>query len=506
MWFVNKIFSIFGSNDEKPENEVTVVMKPKQVRFRSLFLLGEEFFTYHENVNTKNFVEWLKKNHETWFSANSDLVKSLFKYNLKELIEAIYDNAQKQDHDGDLAVFLRKWYVQVHGVFSFSVGDRIFVSLYDGGHLLQVLYRVSDDEIIQIDTENDVCEKLTSPEDFRNNWFVGTESSNALAATIASHLIANADLQTAHYKLITNDNVSNQHFIELLKERGISNYVEIPFETVTTTPNDAITIKRFNRYEQFNDFAGHAESIFKQFLKDTPSAKRFDDFFMLSIWDDKNHPKNNVTYVNVAFGCRPLIVSHHNKGFTSTVEEGARLSFYRIETGEVTVTLFPAKTENRKPREEAIVVEECIEPQSLTSSKTLKKYWILLVSYMECTSIDGNPSCRQRKRIARLRYTKHLIINDVYQPSTKRTERWQDIGKFVLTVGLSGFLFYLVQFSYSIIKPDFTQRQYHEEMIRHIDSLHDAVRQTGDTVSIKLQQIQDEQRLNNQRTCPLNEK
>ena len=60
MWFVNKIFSIFGSNDEKPENEVTVVMKPKQVRFRSLFLLGEEFFTYHENVNTKNFVEWLK--------------------------------------------------------------------------------------------------------------------------------------------------------------------------------------------------------------------------------------------------------------------------------------------------------------------------------------------------------------------------------------------------------------------------------------------------------------
>ena len=111
-------------------------------------------------------------------------MKSLPKSSLKELIEAIYENAQKQDHDENLAVFLRKWYVQEHGVFSFSVGDRIFVPLYDGGHLLQVLYSVSDDEIIKIDTENDVCEKLTSPENFRNNWFVGTESSNALAATL----------------------------------------------------------------------------------------------------------------------------------------------------------------------------------------------------------------------------------------------------------------------------------------------------------------------------------
>lgn len=492
---VDTIISVFSSNDnEKTQKRVTVEMKQKRPRFRSLFLLGESFYAFHDDVKTKNFTEWLKNNHEAWYKANGDLVKSLPKNSLRELVEAIHKNSQNQDSDEKFANYFRKWYVQEHGIFSFSVGDRVFIPLFDGGYLLQVLYNVPEEEIIQIDSEDDISAKLSSPEDFRNNWFVGTDCRNTLEGAIADYLIANADIQTAHYKLITDDNSFNQHYIELLKGRGITNYVEIPFQAVTTIPNDATTIKRFNRYEHFNDFALNAESVFKQFLKETPDAKRFDDFFMLSIWNDNDHPKNNVTYVNVAFGSRPLTVSHHNKGFTSTVEEGARLSFYRLETGEVVVTLYPAKTESRKPIEDAIVLTENLDPQELSDKTTLKKYWKQLISYMECTSIDGNPSYCQKNVISSLRYTKHLIINDVYQPETRRTELWREIRKFVLTVGLSGFVFYILAFVYNKIYPDNSFENGKKELIQHIDSLQNAVRQTGDTVSIKLQQLQDSQR------------
>lgn len=493
--FVDIIISVFSSNDnEKTQERVTVEMKKKLPRFRSLFLLGESFYTFHDDVNTKNFTEWLKNNHEAWYKANVDLVKSLPKNSLNELVEAIYMNNQKLDCDEKLTIYFRKWYVQEHGIFSFSVGDRVFIPLFDGGYLLQVLYNVPKEKIIQIDSEDDINAKLTSPEDFRNNWFVGTDSRNTLEVAIAGHLMANADIQTAHYKLITDDNSSNQHYIELLKGRGITNYVEIPLQAVTTIPNDATTIKRFNRYEQFNDFALNAESIFKLFLKETPDAKRFDDFFKLNIWNDNDHPKNDVTYVNVAFGSRPLTVSHHNKEFTSTLEEGARLTFYRLETGKVVVTLYPAKTDSRKPIEDAIVLTENLDPQKLSGKKTLKKYWKQFISYMECTSIDGNPSYCQKNVISCLRYTKHLIIKDVYQPETRRTELWREIRKFVLTVGLSGFVIYILTFVYNKIYPNNSFENGKIEVIQHIDSLQDAVRQTDDTVSIKLQQLQDSQR------------
>lgn len=483
------IFSIFCSGDDVvTPKKATVEVKPKRVRFRSLFVLGQEFFKFHENVETRAFVEWLKKNHDSWYKNNKPLAESFIGISFNLLVEQLYDSLRNQGGEDALLVYFRKWYVQEHGIFFFSTGDRVFVPLFEGGHLLQVLYNIPENEIIHIEKEEDISIKLPSPEDYRNNWFVGTESGGHLESLIAEYLIAKADIQTTHYKLISNNKDKNKHYIELLSTRSITNFVEVAFQAVTTIPNDAITVKRFNRYEQFNDFAERSEGIFKQFLTDTSSAKRFDDFFMLNVWNDKNHPKNNVTYVNVAFGSRPLTVSHHNKGFSSTVEEGARLTFYRMETGQVTVTLYPAKTDSRKPLEDAIVLCECIDPKDLSDEKKLKKYWNDLVSYMECTTIDGNPTFSQKRRVSRLRFVKHLIIDNVYQSTNKRTERWQDIKKFVLTVGLSGFLFYIIQFCYNLLNPDTTQQKYHQEMINHIDSLQDVVRQTGYSLGTKILQ------------------
>lgn len=214
---------------------------------------------------------------------------------------------------------------------------------------------------------------------------------------------------------------------------------------------------------------------------------------MLNVWDDKNHPKNDTTYVNVGFGNRLLNVWHNDTGFTSTTEEGACLSFSRMETGYVTVMLFPAKTDNCKPYEDFIIIEHRITPAKFADRGLLKSYWNYLIAYMESTSIDGNPSNWQKLKVWWLRHSHNMVIDNVHQP-TRRSVFWKKIWQFVLTVGLSGFVFYCLQFTYSIIKPDNTQQQYNEEVIQHIDSLRDAVKTSSDSISQTIKELEGEKR------------
>jgi len=485
------IFSMIGSKrgDNTPHKKETDAKYQKQVKFKSFFLLGDSFLKFHLGLNPKDFTKWIKDNHIEFYNSSIELMKSIEVREIYVLVEKLYGISHVSKQYDELVGFFRKWFVQEHGVFSFPHGERLFVSLAGCSHLLEVLYGVSEDEILEIKSIEEVDKLIVSPEDYKNNWFIGTDSGDELAKAVTNRLIDNAVIGTSHYKLINDDKSKNAYYIGLLKKNGINNYVEIGIQNVTTIPNDEATKKRLNRYEQFNDFAVHAENVFKQFLADTPKAKRFDDYFMLSIWNDKNHPKNDVTYVNVAFGGRPLIISHNNRGYTSTVEEGARLCFYRMETGLVTVTLYPAKTENRKPLEDAIILEQAIDPSKLKDGR-LKTYWKQLICCMECTSIDGAPSFSQKRKMFWLRFSKHLIENDIYQP-TKLSVSVKNIITFVLSVGLSGFLLVVVQTCNNRKMTDDSQIEFKKEILYHVDSLQNAVHQSTDTISAKIIRLQE---------------
>lgn len=491
---IEKIFAFLFSSDqdEQKTQKVEVEVKPKPIVIKSCYLLGKGFFVFHNDAKPKEFVKWLKEYQADWYKNNSEIIKALNKSTILEQVEVLYGlKASNHSEYETLKLFFRKWYVQEHGVFRFSTFDRAFLSVSDS-HLLQVLYEVNDEEIIIVDDASKVETVISSPEDYKNNWFIGADSNDVVVKAVAKCLIENCDIHLAHYKLINDDTSKNAGFIELLKAKGITNYIEPQFNSVTTIPNDVPTKLRFQRYDQFNSFAEKAENTFKHFLADTPKAKRFDDIYMLNIWNDRNHPKNYVTYVNVAFGSRPLTVSHHNKGFTSTVEEGARLCFYRMETGHVSVTLYPAKTDGRKPIEDCIILKQSIDPKVLANEKKLKNYWNNLVAYMECTSVDGAASYWQKRHVKHLRYSYHAIVDNVIQP-TKRQESWNKIKDFVISVGLSGSILYLIQITYNYFNPDTTQEQYKNEVIQHIDSLQDAVRQT----SVEFKTVIESQSQNN---------
>ncbi|MBP9993385.1 MAG: hypothetical protein KBT67_00370 [bacterium] len=482
----NLIFSVFGftGNDTTPK-QVNVEVKPKPVVFKSLYLLGDSFYTFHYDAKPQDFATWLKKNHVEWYKSHSDFAKDLSKLNFKDFVEKVYELALPSDDKAVLLDYLRKWYVQEHGLFRFISIENVFVPLTNS-HLLQVLYDVPDAEVAVIDAPDKIQGVLTSLEDYKNNWFIGTNCTDPLTLAIVKHLVDGADLQRVHYKLINDEKVKNKGFVDLLAKRGITNYMEPDFKNVTTIPNDKVTIDRLNRYDQFNDFAVVAEGKFKALLAESPSAKRFDDIYMLHVWNDKQHPKNNVTYVNVGFGSRPLIVSHNNRGFTSTLEDGARLCFYRMETGFVTVSLYPAKTDNRKPFEDCIIIEESIDPKELTKDSVLQELWKCLISYMECTSVDGNPSIWQKRNVKRLRYKRHTVVENVFQ-ETKRSVFWNKVKMFVLTVGFSGVIVFGLQIMWEVFMSSKTEIRNRTEFYQHIDSLNNdtnkAVMQSTDSIS-----------------------
>lgn len=482
--FRNTVLSlIFPQEKEQGKaSEVKVEVKQKPLVFMSLFLLGNDFYSYHNDVSTTNFVTWLKKNHADWSTAHSDLVKQFGKTSFSDLVEIVYDICYVKKEDDILDNYLRKWYVQERGVFHFSVGKRVFVT-NSQSHLLQVIYNVGETEVLIPGEDKDtVAEQLGAPENYKNNWLIGVSCGDELAQTIVNYILSASDHTAVHFKFINNDVSQNEEIVNSLRNKGITNYVEPSFSAMTTIPNDAKTQARFNRYDQFNDFARVAKDKFTELLKKTPKAKRFDDFFTLNVWNDKNHPKNDTTFVNVGFGNRLLNVWHNSTGFTSTTEEGARISFSRMDTGYVSVFLYPAKTENRKPYEDFIILKHRIAPSEFSEGKVLKHYWKDLIAYMECTSIDGNPTMCQKLRIWWLRHSHNMVIDNVHQ-STRRSVFWKKVWQFVLTVGLSGFVIYCLQFAFPIIKSDNTQQQYKDELILHIDSLRDAVKESTDSIN-----------------------
>jgi len=108
----------------------------------------------------------------------------------------------------------------------------------------------------------------------------------------------------------------------------------------------------------------------------------------------------------------------------------------------ITISIYPAYTEYRKPIETSITIYSWLDPKKLNNRNFINSLWNDFMSYMEYTSLDGKPTFKQKLRISYLRNLKHLTIGSNWFP-TKSSIFCKDILKYVLTVGLSGFIFYI---------------------------------------------------------------
>lgn len=209
---------------------------------------------------------------------------------------------------------------------------------------------------------------------------------------------------------------------------------------------------RQSRYEHFEKFINDAEARFNELRDMDERAKKFSDFYSFYAVKGGAMGGNDKRVFEVFFGNRPIdrvqtfeapngqFLQQQDKLLT---ERGATLRYERTDIGTIVCTLFPAKTKDLCQREDSIVLDWITDPKDLHSGRKLKNHWQALISYMECTSVDGEPTALDKARIGYLRFTRLLVV-DGRVAKRKVVEAVEKIVGYALTIGLSGFLLTLI--------------------------------------------------------------
>ena len=202
-------------------------------------------------------------------------------------------------------------------------------------------------------------------------------------------------------------------------------------------------MNRITRNKDFNTFRESFKQTFQNFLDNDKRATELKSIYSLYIFNHTPQSIRDHRGVICYFGKRTYETVFRNQTQTNLAEEGSSFYIEKRDDGYVTIRLFPAKADSYQQKEDFIILKKKLNPKHLKSKLILKKYWYYFLAYMEVTSLDGLPSLTQRIIVNYLKYSKPLIINKKYSISRIR-KHFLDISRFALTVGLSGFILFLL--------------------------------------------------------------
>lgn len=195
--------------------------------------------------------------------------------------------------------------------------------------------------------------------------------------------------------------------------------------------------KRLQKIKDFETFYDNSDSVFTELRKNDKRTEVFQNEHMLCISPGSRAGGNEKRIVEIFWGARAYEFETKGRNWKSLTETGATLFFFRNDTGDVTISLYPAKTEYIQPIEDYIALHEWIDPKKLNDKKFIKSLWNDFISYMEYTSLDGKPTYSQKFRIWYLRQFKHLVIKQTWTP-TKFSEFIKRVVKTSTSVIFSG--------------------------------------------------------------------
>lgn len=118
-------------------------------------------------------------------------------------------------------------------------------------------------------------------------------------------------------------------------------------------------------------------------------------------------------------------------------ESGARLVYQRVDNGPVACALEPAKSEGFSTSEDAILLERVGRSRVLRGAGLPDRHWWAFMSYMECTSLEGELSLGDRLRVWWLLATRTLVVDGVERTALYLRVLAQ-VATFSATVGLPG--------------------------------------------------------------------
>ncbi len=196
-----------------------------------------------------------------------------------------------------------------------------------------------------------------------------------------------------------------------------------------------------DRVGDFTTFFGDAVRRFTALQNRDTRAQTLAQIYSLHITPGSRAGGQNHRVVEVFFGSRQIDAFGGVNAWSAVTEFGASLIFERDDNGEVVVMLYPAHSDNRRPKETCIVLRRSVDPSKLLDDSFLTCLWDRFMAYMEVTCLEGAPSRSQAVTVFWLRYSRPLLINSITVPATL-IHHAREVPKYVLTIGVSGFLFH----------------------------------------------------------------
>lgn len=211
--------------------------------------------------------------------------------------------------------------------------------------------------------------------------------------------------------------------------------------------------RRKVRTKDFEFFKDHARATFGRIAADDPRNGFFDAVYSLCVTPGGAMGGVDRRLVEVFYGNRPIeavqeFVSREGREprlqERFLAEHGACLFYQRMDSGVVLVGLRPAGSEGFRRREEMILLEWVRAPDVLRRRAAPERHWRAFMSYMECTSLEGEPTFVDRARVWWLLFVRPTVVGGTYVTALC----WlagATVARYALTVGLSGFLLAIVQ-------------------------------------------------------------
>jgi len=206
---------------------------------------------------------------------------------------------------------------------------------------------------------------------------------------------------------------------------------------------------RNKRKERFDDFKYLYDTCKETFLKIAASNKSneyFNDYYSLIIAPGGRWGGTDNRVIEIFYGGKAFDKKRTEKGGIELLKEtGVTLIYQQHDNGFVTITYIPASTENFKVGEDWIMEDLMRDTGKLRDEEFIKKHFNNFVAYMEVTSLDGDPSIWQKFLVWKMRF--FMFVNRKAQSQQPKFEEWGGkILRYVLTIGLSGFLLAVITY------------------------------------------------------------